>query len=306
MNMGQKQINKPLKDKDLTAITYFIRVAGLVLPFLGLLGLYLGYTKRGMSGAVLGFVIAVIGGILLSVFVMYVMNAVGSAAGNILFGRRTAVWTTREKVQGFLSQARFNRNNGDYKAAFEFVNKVLEKDPDYPEALFFKAQILWERFGKAESALQFLEKIIALESEDEAFRNQVENTYRQWSHTESPPANLAVPDGLDIGLKKSGGLFGRRFTELSLDNLKERAEEKPVAEWAIHVSVVFALILILVVALFSWRLEELNDVGETMSRTAQQLAASTQTNADDIRQIEHSLKKIETRINTINHKLKGK
>jgi hypothetical protein len=60
------------------------------------------------------------------------------------------------------------------------------------------------------------------------------------------------------------------------------------------------------VALFNWRLEKLNTTGKTMAYTAHQLTAAAKANADHIQQIEHSLKRMEIKINTIDNKLKGK
>ena len=153
MHFHNNKTHKPLKDKDIRTVTYFLRVAGLTVPFVCLLGLYVGYVHRGMTGAIFGVFIAIIAGLVISTIVMFFMDAVSGTASDLLTGRREAVWTIREQVQGTLSQARFNKESRDYEAALSFVNTVLEKDPDFTEALFLKAQILWEGFGQSHAAI---------------------------------------------------------------------------------------------------------------------------------------------------------
>ena len=67
---------------------------------------------------------------------------------------------------GISESGTFYKGNEDYPAALSFVNKVLEKDPDFADALLLKAQILWEGFGQSHAAIQFLEKTLSLEDEN--------------------------------------------------------------------------------------------------------------------------------------------
>ena len=56
---------------------------------------------------------------------------------------------------------------------FSLVNDLLHEVPDFPEALFLKAQILWEGFGKAAAAIGWLSRIRELTPAD--------NTFHRWA-----------------------------------------------------------------------------------------------------------------------------
>ena len=51
-----------------------------------------------------------------------------------------------------LEKARFSKGKGRFKEALRIINEVIDKDPKYPDALFLKARILWDGFGKREEA----------------------------------------------------------------------------------------------------------------------------------------------------------
>ena len=54
------------------------------------------------------------------------------------------------------------------------IEDILAKDPEFPEALFLKAQILWQGFGEAEAAKQCLLKVIRIEPDKAA-------VFHRWS-----------------------------------------------------------------------------------------------------------------------------
>ena len=54
------------------------------------------------------------------------------------------------------------------------IEAVLAKDPDFPEALFLKAQILWEGFEDRQAAKECLLKIIKVEPDKKA-------VFRRWA-----------------------------------------------------------------------------------------------------------------------------
>ena len=87
------------------------------------------YVYWGTTGAVFGVVIAAIAGLAISALVMFLMNAVSGTASSIISGRREAVWTVREQVQGFLSQARLNKENRDYPSALALCKQGSRKRP---------------------------------------------------------------------------------------------------------------------------------------------------------------------------------
>jgi hypothetical protein len=306
MHFHNNKTHKPVKDQDLKTVTYFLRVAGLTIPFVCLLGLYIGYVYWGMPGAVSGVVIAAITGLVISTIVMFLMDAVSGAASGLLSGRREAVWTIREQVQGFLSQARFNKENRDYPAALSFVNKVLEKDPDFAEALFLKAQILWEGFGQSHAAIQFLEKVLSLEDENKVVQNHALLLHHDLKTLENPPDNMTISKGIEIGLRSRKSSATKRLTHESFQELKTRAEETPMAWWAIYVAVVFGLFLVCVLVSMNRQVQNFSRTSTQMGQTIENTMKTTRTQALRIQEIEKSVQTMTSELSHINNELNKK
>jgi tetratricopeptide (TPR) repeat protein len=82
-----------------------------------------------------------------------------------------------EQYTADISKARFSKSMGKYSEALEIINEVLEKIPDFPEAIFLKAQIEWEGFKSGDLARKNLDKALELVKDDEPFRKRVANYY---------------------------------------------------------------------------------------------------------------------------------
>ena len=76
----------------------------------------------------------------------------GDGSVNILYGMGRTDGTFRDQFIGTLNQARFHKMSKRHDLALECVDEVLAADPDFPEALFLKAQILWEGYQDAAAA----------------------------------------------------------------------------------------------------------------------------------------------------------
>lgn len=297
-------INKPAKDRDLKSVTYFLRVAGLAVPFLCLLGLYLGYVRWGLHGAIGGALGAIIIGLGLSALIMYLLDAAGGAAGNLLSGRREAVWTPREQLEGVLSQARFNKDNGDYTVAFKYINQVLQKDPDFPEALILKAQILWEGFSRADAALQFLEKVLTLKDCDKMLLNQAGLLHGDLSVLENPAAGIMPPEGVEIGLKTRTSRGVQKLSSESYQDLKERMVETPVAVWAIYTSAVFGLALVGILISMYLQIQRFDQAEAVITQNTKSFNQAAQSHKQDIQTMEKRFKALKNRVHYIEKKVK--
>jgi hypothetical protein len=291
MNAANRKVKKAPKDRDLDAIFGFLRISGLTVPLLSVLGGYIGYTHFGLSGVFVGVLVAGGGGIVLSFAISYLLDSVGGATG-ILFGRKRAVWTTREQVQGLMSQTRFNHDNQNFEAAFEYINQVLEKDPHYPDALFLKAQILWDGFEDAESAKPFLEKIMTLAEADSTIRSRASTLYAELSAMESIPAKSKKIPGFQIGLAELRPTITERLSNFLFEELKEKIEETPVARWAIGITLLFAFLSLLLATLINLQI----DTFEAKSRKTLNAIKQTQ---DEVAANDESIQKTDTAIKDI-------
>ena len=70
--------------------------------------------------------------------------------------QRDCTWFIEGSVEG--------RSNIEFCArsarTSRLIDDVLDKDPEFPDALFLKAQILWEGFGNRKEALGCLKKLM--------------------------------------------------------------------------------------------------------------------------------------------------
>ena len=70
--------------------------------------------------------------------------------------------TNRKQFAGMITIARNQKLHKQFDEAIITLEKILEKDPDYPEVLFIKAQIYWEAWGDSNTAMKCLKRVIEL------------------------------------------------------------------------------------------------------------------------------------------------
>src|SRR5210317_1813392 len=80
-----------------------------------------------------------------------VADRVGERSANLLYGLGRETFQPHERLAGELDKIRHGKRQKDFDRALYLVNQVIDKAPDLPEALFLKAQILWEGFGNPEA-----------------------------------------------------------------------------------------------------------------------------------------------------------
>ena len=93
------------------------------------------------------------------------MYATGKIADTFVFlysgGSREN--TLKDQIAGDLDKIKILKREKDFTAALETAEAVLVRDPEHPEALFLKAQILSQEFEKYGAANVCLSKIIAMD-----------------------------------------------------------------------------------------------------------------------------------------------
>jgi hypothetical protein len=113
----------------------------------------------------------------LSIFYALIVEKLGSGVFGLLTGWSDRKIPARETYSADISKARFSKSRGEFSNALVIINEVLEKDPEYPEAIFLKAQIEWEGFKSGSLARKNLDKVLELVKDDEPFRKRVSNYY---------------------------------------------------------------------------------------------------------------------------------
>jgi hypothetical protein len=175
------------KDVDSADMAFNLRNAIWALPYLTVMGLIWGYLAGASSGAWVGLVAA----ILVSATIGFATSILGVApverAVNSLYrpGRKTI--GNRKRPAGDLNVVRYHKLCNRFDQALLALEAVLAKEPDFPEALFLRAQVLWEGFDDREGAKSSLMRIMKMEPDEKAvFRCWALNFYRELSEESSP------------------------------------------------------------------------------------------------------------------------
>ena len=157
--------NQP-KDVDSVTRTRFLMIAVRLAPACVLLGWAIG----GLKGVLYGLPASV-----LAAFAVELLSGgIGNGSVNLLFGTGRLDRTMRDQFIGSISQARFHKMSQRHDLALGCVDEVLAAAPNYIEALFLKAQILWEGYQDSAEAKKCLMHVIKVETDKEA-------PYRRWS-----------------------------------------------------------------------------------------------------------------------------
>jgi tetratricopeptide (TPR) repeat protein len=172
------------KDGESAEPTLHLRNAIWARPYLAVMGLIWGYLAGGSSGAVVGLAGA------------FLASATIGSAGLIrkgLLGKGTVSAHTasglktigqRKRPASDLNRVRYHKLCNRFDQALLALEEVLAKDPDFPEALILKAQILWEGFDDREGARSSLLRLMKVEPDEKAvFRRWAVNFYRELSET---------------------------------------------------------------------------------------------------------------------------
>jgi hypothetical protein len=165
-------VKKQPKDVDSATQTRFLMIAMRIAPVCALLGWLIGGLQvvlYGLTGSILGaFAVELLSG------------GIGDCSVNILYGTGRLDRTFRDRFIGTLSQARFHKMSKRHDLALGCVDEVLAAAPNYTEALFLKAQILWEGYQEAAAAKQCLLQIMKVEPDKEApFHRWSVSLYRE-------------------------------------------------------------------------------------------------------------------------------
>ncbi len=124
-------------------------------PVCGIIGL--------VAGGVPGLVFAIPGSFALAVMVELLTVTIGAGSSNLLYGTGRSIRHPREQFAGTLNQARYQKMCNDFTEARITIDSVLAREPNFPEALLLKAQIIWEGFQDAVGAKECLIEILRVE-----------------------------------------------------------------------------------------------------------------------------------------------
>jgi len=99
--------------------------------------------------------------------------------------RIQADWRIQDQFAGDIKRAMRLRVEKEFDQANAILNSLLKRDPEWPEALFLKAQVMWEGFGNVGSAKSYLEKIMRMqERNNKELLGMANSLYQELSEIE--------------------------------------------------------------------------------------------------------------------------
>ncbi|MCI5225357.1 MAG: hypothetical protein D3918_01565 [Candidatus Electrothrix sp. AX2] len=142
-----------MKDQDSLVRTQYLAMYSWVFPVTLILGILLGL----LYGWYVFFVIMLLG-LILPFPAMYATGRVADAFV-FLYSGGSRTHTLQEQLVGEVEKIRELKRKNKLEKALEQADFVLIRDPEHPEALFLKAQILFEldvQYGAANACLNTL------------------------------------------------------------------------------------------------------------------------------------------------------
>jgi tetratricopeptide (TPR) repeat protein len=149
----------PLKSDQ--RINRLLKLFTRLFPIFLLLGVIVGLTveKKIIIALSLPF------SIIVSVFALFIIEILGNVSGSFYWPSKKV--NHRQELSAYLAKAKFSKGNGRFKDALSIINEVLDKDPDFPDALYLKGQILWEGFENSVESKKLFSRVMQLLSTEE-------------------------------------------------------------------------------------------------------------------------------------------
>ena len=154
MKQSKKKKSKPLKNIDVVAWSQFIKFFVWLFGPLCVVSILFFRIK----GVAITFILSIV----ITPVVMFVLDKFSGGTSSLIYGGGHGTWSEREKLEGDLNTAKYYKMRKEYDQALKGVNDILKRDPEFSEALFIKAQILWEGFENSAAAKGNLKKIIEI------------------------------------------------------------------------------------------------------------------------------------------------
>lgn len=157
--MALNRIKKPITNVISLSTTQWA-IFILLIIFSTFFGFYYVAAYWAISplwGLLLGFGI----GLLAFWLVISFQNWFGNLSFHFHMGH-AAKWSAREQLASDLSIVKNFKIQKKYTEALNLVNKIINQDPEFAEALLLKSQIVWEGFQNLEAAQKNLRRVMEL------------------------------------------------------------------------------------------------------------------------------------------------
>ena len=160
--MNQVRITR-IKERNQARILRFLMWYGFMLVALAIIQLCTGVVRLTLVNILLLVIVP----LPLCILADFSIERLGSGLGGVVAGWSSRRPTVRESLRADLQKATYSKREGRFQEALSIIDDVLGKDPEFADALFLKARILWEGFGNRGEALGCLKKVMQVVPECE-------------------------------------------------------------------------------------------------------------------------------------------
>ena len=113
-----------------------------------------------------------------SILVSLAVERLGSKTADLLYSNRRSTNPTGV-FSADIERVRHCKRKGEYDDALHILEGVIERGGGSPEALFLKAQILWEGFANARDAKHCLTEVMKAVPNGETLHSWASNYYAE-------------------------------------------------------------------------------------------------------------------------------
>ena len=151
-----------------------------ILIFVVLLPLFviLGGEYTGEHGRLIGAPVALNLSVVLGFLFRFLKKSSKGGVDSVLKADQEAPWKHLERQEAGINKARRLKAQNNSDQALKMLNRVLKENPNCPEALFIKAQILLEEFQNSNAASRCLKQVITHTSEAIELNEQAVALYK--------------------------------------------------------------------------------------------------------------------------------
>ena len=121
-------------------------------------------TIGGFTGKVILILLSLPCSTILSIITIYIVEKGADFIGSIYWTSKKI--SPREQLSADLEKARHSKRNNRFEESLDIINHILNKDNNFPDALYLKAKILWEGFGRSVESKNLFRRVMELVSAD--------------------------------------------------------------------------------------------------------------------------------------------
>jgi hypothetical protein len=147
---------KGKQDRDFSLIIRFLLYWAMAVGTLLTIGIWTAFSLFSFTH----FFVFSLGAVPPCFILALLVEKLGAGFGGFLSGWSSRKAPARATLSADLARARYSKAKGEFSAALRITNGILETAPDFPEALYLKAQVLREGFDDFTGAKECLKQVL--------------------------------------------------------------------------------------------------------------------------------------------------